>query len=47
MEHFMEKFLEHGPDRPNIDGVDFKALSDVNKVLSEDCFSDVEIKSIV
>lgn len=47
MEHFMENFLEHGPDRPNIDGVAFKALSDANKVLSEDYFSDVEIKSAV
>lgn len=47
MEHFMEKFLEPGPDRPNIDGVAFKALSDANKVFSEDCFSDVEIKSAV
>lgn len=41
----MEKFLEPFALRPNLDGVDFKVLSEVDTVLLENSFFYAEIKS--
>ncbi|KAI5385044.1 hypothetical protein KIW84_071877 [Lathyrus oleraceus] len=41
----MEKFLEPFAVRPDLDGVDFKVLLEVDTVLLENSFSDGEIKS--
>lgn len=45
--YFDEKFQEAESCMPELEGIDFKLLSQVNSVFLEDPFSDIEIKESI